>query len=126
MADKNRKYFGNWSSYEEMEKDWSGSTGDTFPNDKEVLFASYDTPPYEGRALVLFRRDRKLYEVSDSHCSCNGLEWGTPGEVTWESLSMRPQADGWDNTKWILEQQPTEAQAAFAALVAKHLKKLRA
>lgn len=39
-----------------------------------ILFAWYDTPPYEGYAYVLFEKDGVLYEVQGSHCSCYGLE----------------------------------------------------
>jgi hypothetical protein len=58
--------------------------------DNEILFACYDTPSYEGYAIVLFERDGKLYEVHGSHCSCYGLEdqW-EPEETTWPALAMR-------------------------------------
>lgn len=55
----------------------------------KVLFAAYELD-YEGQALVVFRRNRKLYEVNGSHCSCYGLEdqW-TPEETTVEALRHR-------------------------------------
>ncbi len=42
----------------------------------DILFAVYDTPPYEGSATVFFKdiKDDKYYEVYGSHCSCHGLE----------------------------------------------------
>lgn len=61
----------------------------------EVLFASYTYEYYEGDALVVFREDGKLYEVSGSHCSCYGLEdqW-EPEETTVETLRARLLAAG--------------------------------
>lgn len=64
----------------------------------EVLFASYTYEDYSGSARVIYRGpDGRLYEVTGSHCSCNGLEeqW-QPGEVTLESLAMRPGPDSYD------------------------------
>lgn len=46
-----------------------------------ILFAAYEHE-YEGQALVVFRRNRKLYEVNGSHCSCYGLEGQWDPEVT--------------------------------------------
>jgi hypothetical protein len=40
----------------------------------EVLFAAYEYENYSGEALVLFKRDDKLWLVDGSHCSCHGLE----------------------------------------------------
>ncbi len=55
----------------------------------KILFAEYDTPPYEGYAQVLFYQDGKLYEVYGSHCSCYGLEgqW-EPSEVVYAQLEL--------------------------------------
>lgn len=57
----------------------------------EILYASYDAADYEGWAYVIFRKDDKLYEVTGSHCSCNGLEdqWD-PEETTVTALLFRP------------------------------------
>ena len=51
------------------------------------IFASYGTESYQGDAFVLFEKDKKLYQVSGSHCSCNGLEdqW-YPEETTLEVI----------------------------------------
>lgn len=61
----------------------------------EVLFASYETPSYEGYAFVLFRRDGKLWEVNGSHCSCYGLEgqWD-PEETDVKALLHRVESGG--------------------------------
>lgn len=55
----------------------------------KILFAAYDRE-YEGQALVVFRRNRKLYEVNGSHCSCYGLEgqW-EPEQTSAEALLHR-------------------------------------
>jgi hypothetical protein len=52
-----------------------------------VVFAKYEQGGYEGSAVVLFASDGKLFMVSASHCSCNGLEgsWD-PDEVTVDML----------------------------------------
>jgi hypothetical protein len=46
-----------------------------------ILFAAYDGG-YDGTALVVFRRNRKLYEVNGAHCSCYGLQGQWEPEVT--------------------------------------------
>ena len=45
--------------------------------------------PYSGYAFVLFRKDAKLYEVNDYHCSCYGLRDWDPEETTKEALLLR-------------------------------------
>lgn len=51
--------------------------------DGHILYADYQEGGYEGNAEVVFLRDKKIYYVSSSHCSCYGLE-GTwePEELT--------------------------------------------
>lgn len=58
--------------------------------DAKILAAFYDTGSYEGSAMVVFRKDGKLYEVNGSHCSCNGLEecWN-PEETSYDALMFR-------------------------------------
>jgi hypothetical protein len=76
---------------------------DYFDLDKEerkkwtILYANYNTPPYEGYAFVLTTDGADLYEVHGSHCSCYGLEnqWG-PEKVVLEELKKRPVADRYD------------------------------
>lgn len=57
----------------------------------EILYAYYSYEDYSGDALVIFRKEDKLYEVNGSHCSCHGLEdqW-EPEETTAEALLARP------------------------------------
>ena len=58
----------------------------------DILYACYETPPYEGYAWVVFEKGGKLYEVNGSHCSCMGLEgqW-EPEEVTVGALQLRAE-----------------------------------
>lgn len=81
-------YFVGWNTPEEMLKDFYKSE-DGLEN-ATVLFAVYETPPYKGYALVIYRQNSKLYEVEGSHCSCRGLEgqWA-PIEVNWKYLKTR-------------------------------------
>ncbi len=47
-----------------------------------VVGGSYVYENYDGRAILYVAQDGKLYEVTGSHCSCNGLEGDfTPQEV---------------------------------------------
>src|SRR5215203_2659389 len=59
----------------------------------EILFAVYRIDCYEGTALVLFKKDEKLYIVEGSHCSCHGLEdrW-SPVETNEAALKMEIDA----------------------------------
>lgn len=69
---KQEVYFGNWSNQEDMlhdfEIDKSELKGCT------ILYADYEYGNYDGWCIVIFRKNRKLYEVIGSHCSCYGLE----------------------------------------------------
>ena len=83
------KYFGSFADRDDVLSNFA-TTGAEFPTEEQILFASYDTPDYEGAAVVVFERDGTLYEVNGSHCSCSGLEgqW-IPEETTWAALAMR-------------------------------------
>lgn len=50
--------------------------------DGHVIFARYETPDWEGYADVVFIHNGKIYWVSDSHCSCHGLDNWEPEEMT--------------------------------------------
>lgn len=56
----------------------------------DVLLAWYGYGSYCGDSLVIFRKERKLYEVNGGHCSCYGLEgqW-TPEETSAAALAKR-------------------------------------
>jgi len=73
-------------------------------NDIEFIYADYDTPAYEGYAHVIFMKNRVLYEVNASHCSCGGLEdqW-RPEETSLAALMFRPNVS--DNAKANLKQR---------------------
>lgn len=112
------KYFGGFSDYEQMIKQWGDVKKDPIPTEDEVLFASYGYENYSGDAMVVFEHDGILYEVHGGHCSCYGLneqiysgesesQW-EPEETSWESLAMR---------KLDTEQHTPEARQFFADLV---------
>lgn len=65
-------YFGNWNSKQDMMGDFQ-----IFDSDLKgcnILYADYEYGNYDGWCIVIFRKNRKLYEVIGSHCSCYGLE----------------------------------------------------
>lgn len=102
------KYNGSFSSRDEVIQNFENAWGDvprdrakTYPTERQILYASYDTPPYEGDAFVVFERDGKVYEVCASHCSCRGLEgqW-TPEETSWAALAIRKFYSGHDSPYW--------------------------
>lgn len=87
---ESRKYFDEFSGYQDMVDQWSGANA---VKDEEVILASYDCPPYEGYATCVYKRDGKLFEVHDSHCSCYGLDRFEPEETSWEALLMQTWPD---------------------------------
>ena len=112
------KYFGVWDCSDEVHKDFLGY-GDRddgkrlkdFPNDDDILFASYTSERYEGYATVLFKSEGKFYIVEGSHCSCYGLEgqW-EPDEVIPEQL-LKMEYGKYRN----LDQQELDAWASCVA-----------
>ena len=78
------KYFGLFSGREDLENMWSGPLGDV-----TVIAAIYTDEDYCGDAMVVFRKEGKLYEAHCSHCSCNGLEAWQPEETVYEALLDR-------------------------------------
>jgi len=56
----------------------------------KILYGYYSYEDYSGEAFVLFEKDKKLYEVNGSHCSCYGLEgqW-QPEETLVEAVEKR-------------------------------------
>lgn len=110
-----KRYFENFDGIESVHSNFE--IGDAEVRDEEILLAYYGTGSYDGGAAVLFQRDGKLYEVSGSHCSCNGLEgqW-SPGEVSWESLAMRPEG-----IPSYYDDANGEAADAWIALVRQHV-----
>jgi hypothetical protein len=68
--------------------------------DGVVIFADYEYENYSGDACVIFANEGKLWMVSDSHCSCYGLDGGNgpsawqPEEITVEQL-RHMASSGW-------------------------------
>jgi hypothetical protein len=87
-------FYGDFENEEDVFQNFSVSDADR--EGVGIFFAVYDTPPYEGYALVIFVRNGKFYVVEGSHCSCYGLEgqW-TPDEVDLRVLfHMAQNAEG--------------------------------
>lgn len=64
-----------------------------FLNGSTVLYVYCDEPQYSGELFILYRKNNKLYEVHDHHCSCNGFMNFDPEETTWESILSRDKTD---------------------------------
>ena len=78
-------YFGDeWKSHEDLRRDYPQA-----PDDKDIIFAGYTYEDYSGDAIVVFRKDGKIYQNDDGHCSCNGLEHWEPEETSVEALRMQ-------------------------------------
>jgi hypothetical protein len=82
------QYFDIFTCTEDIIRDFEAPS-DALVN-ATVIAAIYTQESYEGCAMVVFRKEGKLYEVHGSHCSCNGLEgqW-SPEETTMEALMDR-------------------------------------
>lgn len=74
-------FYGEFNCAEDVFSNFNVS--DDERKDVKFLYASYETPDYEGYAGVVFLKDGKIYSVYGSHCSCYGLEgqWD-PTEVS--------------------------------------------
>lgn len=59
----------------------------------EILYAGYQGGCWDGRALVLFKKNNTFYVVDSSHCSCFDLEdqW-SPIETNEAALKMEIDA----------------------------------
>ena len=81
----------DFESLEDIKKQYQITDADL--DGVEVLYAGYQTGCYDGRSLVLFKKDDKLYVVDGAHCSCYGLEgqWD-PTETTPAALKMEIDA----------------------------------
>jgi hypothetical protein len=90
------KYYDVWQNYEDAKKDYS-----QLPPEEDIIYAGYTYEDYNGAALVVFKKDGKIYENNDGHCSCYGLEDWRPEETSIEALRMRK---GWPGLHEALEQ----------------------
>jgi len=81
-------YFGGFQSIDDIIGQFQIKESEL--EDAKILAAVYDGGSYDGSAMVVFRKDGKLWEVNGSHCSCNGLEdcW-SPEETTYDALMFR-------------------------------------
>lgn len=80
------KYFGAFGSVKDVEQTWAG---EGVLSGAVVIVAIYAMGDYEGDAMIVFRKDGKLFEAHCSHCSCNGLDRWFPEETTYEALVDR-------------------------------------
>lgn len=87
------KYTGGWASRDDILRDVALSIAEDIPSEDEIIYAGYHAEPYEGAATIVYRRDGKLWENNDSHCSCMGLEVWKPEETLVEAL--RKYTGGW-------------------------------
>lgn len=87
----------------EVNETWNLKFPEAITSD-ELVFARIDEGGYEGSAFVLYRRNGKLWEVNDSHCSCNGWENWSPEETTLEAIKMRPSYPLSENDVKIIEE----------------------
>jgi len=94
------KYFNKWANIKEVHDSFIETPFTVhdilvelhiidFPTDKEILFASYIDTGDCADAIILYKRDKKLYYNQASHCSCYNLEgqW-KPEEVHPKQLAM--------------------------------------
>jgi hypothetical protein len=59
-----------------------------------IIVAAYTYENYSGDAFVLYEKDGQLYEVNDSHCSCNGLRNWSPEHTSIDAVMLREDSDG--------------------------------
>lgn len=69
----NKIYFDNWENKEQMIKDFNIFNLEDIEG-FEILFAAYGYGSYDGSAVVIAKKDGKLYMTEGGHCSCYGLE----------------------------------------------------
>lgn len=83
------RYFGMFKEVEDVMANF-GEAAAADLNESVVIAAYYDIDGYDGSAMVVYRKEGKLFEVHGSHCSCYGLEdqW-KPEEISYEALYDR-------------------------------------
>lgn len=101
-------YFGEFEGKKISDEFDVGEDQEKYIDSLDIICAAYNCETYEGDAFVLFRKDGKLYEVNDSHCSCYGLQDFEPEETTKEALLLKGEDYGvWsaygDELKKIIE-----------------------
>lgn len=98
MSTPTKHEIASWFGYDDDEQELIRVELD----DAEVVFACYETGDYSGSWTVIFIRDGKWFEVTGSHCSCNGPEWDEPALTTPEEL-LKYHAGDWGDTAAIRE-----------------------
>lgn len=114
---KGQIYGGDWESYEGMlqssdlrEWDWEKKKyvckviPDYLPKESEIVYACYNTGDDDGDATVVWRKGKKYFIGSDSHCSCNGLEYDqlfSGFETSLKALAMKKEFKNLPNTYYI-------------------------
>jgi len=95
------RYFDLFKGINDVIENFCGSSAEDL-NEAVVIAAIYTQEGYEGSAMVVYRKNGKLYEVNGSHCSCNGLEnqW-SPEETSYEALYDRfTRAREWQDERF--------------------------
>lgn len=95
------KYFDGWLSKEGVESDYP-QVKDL--SEDELIYAGYTYGDYSGDAIVVFKKDGKLFENHDGHCSCYGLENWQPEETSAEAIIARPETKRWEGLREALGQ----------------------
>lgn len=104
MGKLNGKYYDEWQSRADITKE--SYSDDDIPPEEDIIYAGYTYEGYEGAAIVVFKKDGKLYENHDYHCSCYGLERWEPEEGVIEAIK---NYERWPGLKEALEAYEAEA-----------------
>ena len=82
--------------FEAMKSDFENYDGKSIRDDIEIIVAYYSYEDYSGDALVIYKENGKLYEVTGGHCSCYGLEgqW-EPEEINKEYILHKINEGRW-------------------------------
>jgi hypothetical protein len=90
------RYFDIFESIEDVWNEFNIVAADV--TDEEIVLAAYCYEDYSGSAIVVYRREEKLFLVEGSHCSCYGLEgqW-SPDETLPGALHMMDLSSYFDD-----------------------------
>lgn len=99
-----QKYYDMWSKQDDIDYSEAKALPET-----DIIYAGYTFDGvYSGAAIVVFRKDGKLFENHDFHCSCFGLDNWEPEETSCEAILMRP--DAWPGLREALEKMMGEGK----------------
>lgn len=87
MKEDFKSYEGSWNN---------GPSRVEISDDIDIIVAYYSYENYSGNALVIYKENGKIYEVTGGHCSCYGLEgqW-EPEEITKDYLLHKINEGSW-------------------------------